>query len=146
MKPIYSAICLLVSATLVACGTNDSGGQSMQNLQTEQRTIPVDSDKMPNDDNTVSGVYRSTGRLQCQEDSGLTLDTVKEQLIEAGIDVLEAHCAIRTDVMCAAVCGGETGRIYLFHIRTENLPDAEPLGFGNVEELGSYVFIGDRFI
>ena len=67
---------------------------------------------------------------------GVSLVSRAQILINAGIDVLQSTCGIRTGVQYPAVCGGATADILVHEIRSVNLPDAEQLGF---QEIGTLI-------
>ena len=108
------AICV-VTLLLVACP--------------EDSNIPEDS-IMPGD----MLVYVDREVRQCESD-GVSLESSAQILINAGIDVLQSTCGIRTGVEYPAVCGGATSDILVHEIRSVNLPDAEQLGFQEIDTL-----------
>jgi hypothetical protein len=79
-------------------------------------------------------IFADRGSIQCESD-GISPETSAQTLITAGIDVLQSSCGIRTGVVFAAVCGGETGEIVVHEIRGVNLPTAEELGFRRTDTL-----------
>ena len=79
-------------------------------------------------------VYADREVVQCESD-GVPLEASAQILINAGIDVLQSSCGIRTGVEYPAVCGGITGDILVHEIRSVNLPDAEQLGFQEIRTL-----------
>jgi len=80
-------------------------------------------------------VYVDREVRQCESD-GVSLESSAQILINAGIDVLQSTCGIRTGVLYPAVCGGATADILVHEIRSVNLPDAEQLGF---QEIGTLI-------
>ncbi len=80
-------------------------------------------------------VYVDREVRQCESD-GVSLESSAQLLINAGIDVLQSSCGIRTGVLYPDVCGGATADILVHEIRSVNLPDAEPLGF---QEIGTLI-------
>ena len=90
------------------------------------------------DDSITPGdtlVYVDREVRQCESD-GVSLESSAQILINAGIDVLQSTCGIRTGVLYPAVCGGATADILVHEIRSVNLPDAEQLGF---QEIGTLI-------
>ncbi|TJY55176.1 hypothetical protein E4T66_21125 [Sinimarinibacterium sp. CAU 1509] len=81
-------------------------------------------------------VFKSDGSRQC-ESEGTSVETMAQELINAGIDVL---CGQKGDDGLAhpTVCGGETGAINVYSIRAASQPDAESLGFAPVSDLSEY--------
>ena len=73
-------------------------------------------------------IYADREARQCESD-GISPEASARTLIEAGIDVLNSTCGIRTGVAFPAMCGAGTGGIVVHEIRGVNLPDAEQLGF-----------------
>ncbi len=80
-------------------------------------------------------VYVDREVRQCESD-GVSLESSAQILINAGIDVLQSTCGIKTGVQYPAVCGGATADILVHEIRSVNLPDAEQLGF---QEIGTLI-------
>jgi len=85
-------------------------------------------------------IYKPDESLQCEEDSGIDLDTMSEELINAGIDVMCAEKGNDGRPVVLA-CGFPGGGINIFVINKSNLPDAEILGFKPLEELPEYVIL-----
>lgn len=81
-------------------------------------------------------VFKSDQSKQC-EDNGIAADTMRKELLTAGIDVL---CAQKSHdgLMRPAVCGGATGAINVYLIHSSNLGDATALGYAPVAELPGY--------
>ncbi|VUD46233.1 hypothetical protein TDB9533_00782 [Thalassocella blandensis] len=78
-------------------------------------------------------VFISDSSVQCGYE-GESPEETQKLLLEAGIDVLESTCGHRTEAV-PAVCGGVTTQINLHSIRTENVIDANNLGFTSVSDL-----------
>lgn len=79
-------------------------------------------------------VYADREVRQCESD-GISPEASAQILINAGVDVINSTCGIRTGVEYPAVCGGATGDILVHEIRSVNLPDAEQLGFQAISTL-----------
>ena len=79
-------------------------------------------------------VFADRGARQCESD-GISLDASAQILIDAGIDVINSACGIRTGVAYPAVCGEGTVDIVVHEIRTVNLADAETLGYLEINTL-----------
>jgi len=75
------------------------------------------------------------GPRQCE--SGISLESSAQILIDAGIDVLKSSCGAQTGYFYPAVamCGMPSGLIWVHEIRTVNLSDAEQLGFHEISIL-----------
>lgn len=108
------AICV-VTLFLVACPEDSDAPQDS--------VVPEDS-----------LVYADREARQCESD-GVSLEASAQILINAGIDVLQSTCGIKTGVEYPAVCGGGTADILVHEIRSVNLPDAEQLGFQEISAL-----------
>lgn len=98
-------------------------------VTTEDRTAQEGS-VAPGD----SLVFADRGARQCESD-GISLEASAQILIDAGIDVVNSACGIRTGVAYLTVCGEGTADIVVHEIRTVNLPDAEPLGYLEINTL-----------
>lgn len=81
-------------------------------------------------------VFKSDNSIQC-ENSGISLADMRKELTSAGIDVICAQKG-NTGLAYPAVCGGGTGNINVYLIHTNNLSDAEKLGFKPVRDLPDY--------
>ncbi len=114
------AIC--VAALLLAACPEDS-------VTPQDSVMPQDS-VIPDD----LLVYADREVRQCESD-GVSSGASAQILINAGIDVLQSTCGIRTGVEYPAVCGGGTADILVHEIRSVNLPDAEQLGFQEISTL-----------
>jgi len=73
------------------------------------------------------------GAPQCEP--AVPLESSVRKLLDAGVDVLKSSCGSRTGVGYAAVCGGLSGELLVHEIRRVDLPDAERLGFQQIEVL-----------
>ena len=82
-------------------------------------------------------VFKHSGYLQCEPDTRVPLDEMVLELTNAGIDVLCSQTG-HDGLVYAAVCGGASGEINIYLIRTVNLEDAESLGFAAVMTLTEY--------
>jgi hypothetical protein len=78
-------------------------------------------------------VYRDSGAIQC-ESEGLTLGEMRQQLEDAGVQVLSASCG-SDGVMRTTVCGAPAGHIGLFEVASDDLATAKALGFDSLETL-----------
>lgn len=96
---------------LAACGGSESGADTIK-------------------------VFKSDGSSQCQND-GASVDEMRMELVEAGIDVICGQKANDGGFYCAA-CGCPTGDINVYTINAANQADAESLGFGPVSDLENY--------
>jgi len=73
------------------------------------------------------------GALQCEP--VVSLESSARKLLDAGIDVLKSSCGSQTGVGYAAVCGGLSGDVLVHEIRRVDLPEAERLGFQEIDVL-----------
>ena len=79
-------------------------------------------------------VYVSAKAIQC-EYGGHTTDDTAKVLEDAGITVSASQCAVLTEVMYPAVCGGGSGSINVHTIGSSNLEKAVDLGYAPVSSL-----------
>lgn len=107
---LRALIILFSAALLTACGVAADGGEVQ--------------------------VYRSTGAVQCEANSGRTVEQAQAQLEDIGVTVSSAACGSQ-DIMVMTVCGAGTTDIHLLTIARVDLPQAEALGYRAVAELGS---------
>ncbi len=85
-----------------------------------------------------SKVFKTSGVLQCQPDSGVPLEDMQMELVNASIDVVCAQVG-GDGIAYPSLCGLETGIINVYEIRTVNLGDADALGFASVMTLPGYI-------
>ena len=83
-------------------------------------------------------VYKSDSSVQCDIDSAIELETMKQELIDEGIDVICSQ-KLNDGEPRNAACGIDSGNINVYVINTSNLVDAENIGFNSVDELTEYV-------
>lgn len=81
-------------------------------------------------------VFKYDGSVQC-ENKGVPLDTMVQELNNAGIEVV---CSQKGNdgLSRTAVCGTETGNINIYRIKGSDLSKAEELGFRSIEKLIEY--------
>ncbi len=124
MDILRSALLVLsVAALFTGCGSS-----SRSSSETAPVTTTVSEPPM-----NIS-VFADREARQCESD-GVSPEVSAQKLINAGIDVLQSTCGIRTGVLFPAVCGGATADILVHGIRSVNLPDAEKLGFQETSTL-----------
>ena len=76
----------------------------------------------------VVSVYKSAGRLQCESDSGVDVDTMEQELIDKKIIVYKKYQA--TDGMLHPLkCEALSADINVYVIERESLSAAESIGF-----------------
>ncbi|QKX18710.1 hypothetical protein [Microbulbifer sp. YPW1] len=92
----------------------------------------------PVQDNQSLWVMEARGNKQC-EGGGKSLAASGAELAQNGIRVQESRCAVRTDRMYPAVCGGATGDVLMHRIPASFLDAALELGFDPAKE-GQYQF------
>lgn len=102
-----SAVLLMASALLVACGSDDP-------------------------DATVD-VFKSFDSLQCTA-GGLTLTELNSQLASAGVQALSASCGA-DGLGYPAACGSPDGLIGIFEVPEGQLSAAEAVGFSALSTL-----------
>jgi serine protease inhibitor len=81
-------------------------------------------------------VYRYSGALQCQPDSGISLGQMQQTLTAAGIEVLDAYES-GDGRAYIALCGSPDGSINVFTIHASQLAQAEALGFSPLSSLST---------
>jgi len=79
-------------------------------------------------------VYINDGAIQCESQGMSELETA-QTLIDNGIDVLRSQCGFQSDIAVVAVCGAGDVNINLHTINSQNLSDAQALGFESVSTL-----------
>lgn len=123
--PIVSALPLLLISTLAGCsypsatdaGGPDSSGSATESIADKQVMVFIDD-----------------GALQCEPGVPLPQHSAA-RLIQAGIPVHSSACGQRTGMAYAAMCGAGTSGIHLHTISTEQLSQAQRLGFAPMAEL-----------
>lgn len=115
MKNYYLIILFLLA--LAGCnGNNDENSGDIQ---------PIEETKL---------VYINDGYIQCEFD-GYSADETSQILINNGIDVLASYCGYISGISVGAACGFGANNINLHEINSQNIVDAENLGFAPVSEL-----------
>jgi hypothetical protein len=79
-------------------------------------------------------IFINNGAIQCESD-GLSEQETAQQLVDNGIDVVNSTCGMLTGVAVPTVCGEGDIYINLHVIYSQNLPDAQALGFEIVSAL-----------
>ena len=79
-------------------------------------------------------IYIDDGAVQCVS-PGLTEKETAQVLIDRGIDVINSKCGYLSDLAVAALCGLGDTNINLHEITSQNLQDAQALGFESVSTL-----------
>lgn len=79
-------------------------------------------------------IYKYSGAKQCEAGSGMPLWDMEQELINAGIDVLESRQSNDGQIYIA-LCGSPDGSINVFTIDESAVPLAEPLGYSRLSEL-----------
>ncbi len=87
------------------------------------------------DDAAISAtVFEQKQSIQCGS-SGLSVDQSAQTLITAGIDVLNSECANDNLMAVPSVCGAATSEILVHEIPSQNLVDAEAVGFTSTDDI-----------
>lgn len=79
-------------------------------------------------------VYKYSGAVQCDKQSGMPLAQMKQQLSKAGIEVLCMQSE-RDGLHRIQMCGANSGQVNIYKIFTKDLAKAESDGFSNVNKL-----------
>ncbi|CAH0990069.1 hypothetical protein SIN8267_00152 [Sinobacterium norvegicum] len=82
-------------------------------------------------------VYSDTGALQCEPDSGMSIDESADILNSHGVEVSDSKTGQKSQMAVIAMCGGPTLDIYLHQVASDNLEDAKSLGFDPITDLES---------
>jgi hypothetical protein len=80
-------------------------------------------------------IFRSDDAIQCEVDSGMSVDQALRQLADANIPVSAASCGEKSGEQVIAVCGARTNTIHVFTIGAGDLEAARYLGFAETTEL-----------
>lgn len=90
------------------------------------------------DSTSTIKIFKYDESVQCDLSSGISLDDIAMELINAGVDVI---CAQKSHdgLIRVALCGEATGNINVYTIHKENMATAENLGFLSVNTLPFYV-------
>ena len=81
-------------------------------------------------------VFKSDGSVQCGS-AGTSVEEMSKELTDKGIDVTCGQKSSDGYGYCAA-CGCGTGQINVYTIHSQNVSDAESLGFAPVSDLPDY--------
>ena len=81
-------------------------------------------------------VYKHDGSVQCGY-TGVELDAMALELTNAGIDVVCSQKG-HDGLMRTAVCGADTGKLNIYTIEENHLPEAVAIGFKSVAALAEY--------
>jgi hypothetical protein len=79
-------------------------------------------------------IYKYSGSNQCEPDSGIPIWDMEQELINAGIDILESHQS-NDGLIRIALCGSPDGTINVFTIDESQVSLAETLGYSRLSEL-----------
>lgn len=85
-------------------------------------------------------VYKYKGSVQCDAESGIPLENMVSELIDANINVLCSSAGSDGNVI-TTVCGAETGVINVYEIPITSLITAENLGFNNLQLLDDAIVV-----
>lgn len=72
-------------------------------------------------------IYKYDGSVQCSQQA-ISLQAMEIDLVHAGIQVFEMRKA-SDNRLYPAVCGGKTGRMNVYSIKSSDLTRAQQLGF-----------------
>ncbi len=84
---------------------------------------------------TTELVYDTREILQCEDATNISPSQSAKILSDGGIDVIATSCGIKTGMVVIAMCGAPSLSIIVHEIQTENIPDAEMLGFSKMNNL-----------
>jgi hypothetical protein len=79
-------------------------------------------------------VYKYDLSRQCEPDSGISLHDMKQELIDAGIDIISARNG-SDDKIRVTVCGASTGNLNIYKINEKDLGTADKIGFQQISEI-----------
>ncbi|WP_028865255.1 YbaY family lipoprotein [Psychromonas aquimarina] len=97
------------------------------------------------EESTVN-VYISTGAKVCS-DNGLTLNETQSYLTSAGIDVKESNCGhLTTQLASIPVCGDSTYDVHVYSILSDDLSQAENIGFTKAVSVSDNIAAGSEIL
>ncbi|MFC1751380.1 hypothetical protein ACFL2V_21595 [Pseudomonadota bacterium] len=102
-------------------------------------------DKEPSVLNGNDLIYINDGAIQC-ETEGMTTTESAQLLINKGIDVISSYCGFLTGIEAATQCGLGDTNINIHEINSQNVPDAQEVGFEPVSTLKQETDIGYQII
>ncbi len=82
-------------------------------------------------------VYKFDGSISCDQSSGVSMQTMQDELKRSKIPVLSSSCG-SDGLVRAAVCGIETGHVKVFEIAANAYSKARSLGYQNLSQLTDY--------
>jgi hypothetical protein len=89
--------------------------------------------EVPNDQ--LITVYIPKGAIQCEPDSGLTLQSSERTLVELSIDVTSSKCALNNLVDIMAECGAGTAEIIIHVIPQVSIEDVKKAGYKSTKSI-----------
>jgi hypothetical protein len=84
---------------------------------------------------TTELIYDTREILQCEEATNISPSQSAKILTDRGIDVIATSCGIKTGMVVIAMCGAPSLSIIVHEIQSENIQDAEMLGFSQIDKL-----------
>ena len=82
-------------------------------------------------------VYKYDNSVSCDQSSGITIATMRQELVQRKIAIISSGCG-SDGLVRAAVCGIKTGRINVFEIKRDFFSMAKKLGYKTVSTLEDY--------
>lgn len=74
-------------------------------------------------------VYRATGALACEPDTGISISQSAALLTAKQINVESSYCGYLANIIKPAVCGIPTDKVYVHLIAEDQVASAQKLGF-----------------
>ncbi|HEY6528034.1 MAG TPA: hypothetical protein VIZ65_05030 [Cellvibrionaceae bacterium] len=74
-------------------------------------------------------VYKQTGGLACEPDTGISISESEKSLTDAKISVESSYCGYLANIIKPAVCGIPTDKVYVHLIGQDQLAAAAKVGF-----------------
>jgi hypothetical protein len=127
--PVVALVALLGIAALPVSASAEDPGEAAEIEEAEIKEAEIKEAEIK--------VFKPTGSIQCEPDSGTPLADMQQALTAAGIDV---HAAETTSDgrMYAQVCGAPSGEIHVFSIDAADAAAAANLGYLPFEVLTPY--------
>lgn len=80
-------------------------------------------------------VYIPKGVIQCEDGSGLTLQSSEQRLVEVGINVISSKCAFNNLIDVMDACGAGTAEIIIHEIPQASLVEARKAGYESTKNI-----------
>lgn len=123
MKNALLIIIGLIAALLIGCDAPSKD-------TTPQTPLHNDGEES----RSTTEVYKYDGSVQCDPESGISLDEMEAELTDEGIEIISSY-RDSDGTYRIALCGAPTSRINVYEIYESDLELAKSLGFQSVDNL-----------